>query len=276
MTQSSVSKSIFELEKELGVKLFERTKKGCTLTVAGEAFLPEAYHLVSVAENIKAKVSRLPSGESGMLSIGYATELMVDPLAECFRGFVKKYPAVNLSFLHHSSISVSRRIANNEIDLAFGRYDALIKRDGLEWRHVFNDPIYVFLPLGHPLAGESAITVEMLADETINIVSREINPGYFDVIQMLFYRKGIAPFMNTDFNERKSILFMVRIGRGITLLTKQWLKTHCVDDIVTLPLEEEYAYFDNGVAWRKDNANPAVSLFLDELFAYMGTSSDAR
>jgi DNA-binding transcriptional LysR family regulator len=269
MAQSAVSYSILELEKELGVNLFERTKKSCALTPAGEAFLPEAYRIITFSESAKAKMNKIALGHSGVLTIGYATELMIDPLAECLREFVQKYPGVELNLFNYSSVSVSRMLAENELDFALGRYDALIKRDGLDWKFLFRDKIHVLLPAGSRLARRKAITVDQLADETILMVSREVNPGFFDVVQKLFFSKGITPIMNTISNERMSVVFKVRLGLGVTLLTQQFLNTHRFTDIVAVPLDEPDSYFDNGVAWKKKIVNPIIKLFLGEVDAYI-------
>jgi len=269
LTQSAVSRSIAELERELGVKLFERTKKGCVLTLAGEVFLTEAYRIISLSETAKSKLQKIASGQSGVLNIGFPTELMVDPLAECIRNFSKRYPNVELNFLEYSSVAVSMKLLSGELDLALGRYEALIKKEEFEWRRLFRDQLLAIVPSSHRFAKEKSVTYEKLSKETIVIVSREVNPGYYDVIQKLFLSKGFMPIFNTASNERMSAVFKVRTGTGITLLTKQFMNTHKFDDLLAIPLDEENAFFDNGIAWRKNETNPIVRLFLDEIDEYL-------
>ena len=269
MTQSAVSHSISDLEKELGVTLFERTQKGCKLTSSGRAFLSEAYRIISLSESAKARIGKLSRGECGEITIGFATELMVDPLVECFRGFARKYPDIDLNFMEYDSVSVARMLVDDEIDMAFGRRDALFHRDDLLWRHIYRDPLQVLLPNGHRLEHEKSITLEQLLDETIIIVGREINPGFFDVISKLFLSKGITPIFNTICNERMAAVFKVRIGKGITILTEQFVKVHWFDDLSIVPLDADNAWLDRGVAWKKDSANPAVKLLLKAFDDYL-------
>ena len=269
MAQSAVSHNLSELEKELGVKLLERTKKSCTLTPAGETFLSEAYRIIACSENAKSLMNKLSSGNGGILTIGYATTLMIDPLADCLKNFVKKYSDVELNLLTFSSVSVSRMLAEKQIDIALGRYDALIKRSDINWRFIFRDDLYVILPKEHRLAKEKSITVEMLEDETIQIVSREISPGFFDVISKLFLDNGITPILNAVSNDRLTVLLKVRIGLGVTLLTKQFVNSYSLRGLVSIPLDEKGAWFDNGIAWRRESTNPVVANFISEVDVYM-------
>lgn len=276
IAQSAVSRSIMELEKELGVQLFERTKKGCVLTSAGQVFLEDVYKIINLANIAKSKQEKISSGESGKIIIGYASEIMIDPLTPCLKLYTAKYPNVELTFLNYTSIYVARKLSNSELDLGFGRYDSLIKRDELEWRRLFTFPLHVVMAKSHRLAGESRITVEMLENETVNLLSREYNPGFFDLVEKLFLAKGRTPILNTTSNDRRSTILMVRLGKGVTILSRQYLEAHNYSDIVSVPIEDENASYDIGVAWRKDNKNPAVGMFINEVDAFLQTPMNGR
>jgi DNA-binding transcriptional LysR family regulator len=269
IAQSAVSRSIAELEKEIGARLFDRTKRGCILTPAGEVFLEEAFKMITLANCAKSKVEKIATGKSGELVAGYPSELMIDPLVPCLKEFILKYPNVDLHFTNFNSLSVARMLHTGEVDVAFGREESFFKRENVEWRMVFRNPLHVVMAPEHRLAKERKINIEMLEHETIILLSRANNPGFFDVVQKMFLMKDMTPLLDTTVNDRMSAILLVRLGKGMTVLSKQYMSIHAFPDIVTVPIDDEYANMDLGIAWHKNVANPVVHLLLKEIDAYL-------
>lgn len=269
IAQSAVSRNIAELEKELGIKLFDRTRRGCILTPAGEVFLEEAFKLISLSDSVKTKITKFSSGEGGELVAGYPSELMIDPLVPCLKKFTEKYPNVALHFINFNSLSVARMLRKGELEVAFGREESFYKREEIKWRLIFVSPLHVVLPDDHRLAKEKKITIEMLESETIILLSRASNPGFFDVIQKMFLAKNITPLLDTSVNDRHSSILLVRLGKGVTILSKQYMTLHRVKGIVTVPIDDENAHMDLGMAWNREVANPVLRLFLEEVDEFL-------
>jgi len=269
IAQSAVSRNIAELEKELGIKLFDRTRRGCVLTPAGEVFLEEAFKFITLSDSVKCKLVKFSAGESGELMAGYPSELMIDPLVPCLKEFTKKYPNVNLHFINFNSLSVARMLRKGELEVAFGREESFYKREDIEWRLIFVSPLHVVLPEDHPLAKKKKVTLDMLENETIILLSRASNPGFFDVVQKMFLAKRITPLLDTSVNDRHSSILLVRLGKGVTILSKQYMTLHRVPGIVTVPIDDEYAHMDLGMAWKKEIANPVMRLLLEEIDVFL-------
>ena len=269
IAQSAVSRNIADLEKELGIKLFDRTRRGCLLTPAGEVFLQEAFKLISLTDSVKTKVAKFSAGEGGELVAGYPSHLMIEPIFPCLTKFTQKYPNVSLHFTCINSLSVAQKLRKGELELAFGREESFYKREDIEWRLIYISPLHVVLPEGHPLAGEKKITLEMLENETIITLSRASNPGFFDVVQKMFLAKNITPLLDTSVNDRHSSILLTRLGKGVTILSKQYMDMHRIPGIVTVPIEDENARLDHGMGWNKNVVNPVLRLFLDEVDAFL-------
>src|SRR5688572_15930303 len=71
LSQPPLSNQIRRLEDDLGVRLFDRTRRSVSMTEAGAALLGRARHLLSEAERARVEVVRVAKGERGVLSIGY-------------------------------------------------------------------------------------------------------------------------------------------------------------------------------------------------------------
>jgi DNA-binding transcriptional LysR family regulator len=269
ISQSSVSHSICEIEKELDVKLFDRTKRGVALTLAGEVLLEEAVKVVTIMQGVRSKINGISFGESGELRIGFASELMVDPLVPYLEYFCEKYHNINFLFRNYDSISILRQIKKGELDIGFDSREIFAGHDAINWRYLFRNPINVVLSLNHRLAKKKKITLDMLVNDPIILVSHDENPGFFEIIQNMFAAKGLTPILNATPNDKLTMVMMVRIGMGITLLSTQFMKLHNFENIAVVPLDEEFSYFDIGAAWNKKTTNPAVRLFLNEMNDYI-------
>jgi len=269
IAQPSVSHDIADLEKELGARLMTRNKRGVSLTRAGEVFYTEANKILMIALGARQKIEKLAEAESGELRIGFVSEQMAEPLVPFFCKYRESHPAVNLTFNSYTSIDVSRRIQNNEVDLALGRRESLASHNYTEWMLLYQDPFYLAIPKDHPLAGEESVNFEQVKDETILIMSNESNPGFFELVQRFYMMRGIAPLLNATSNDRIATIMMARIGMGIALLTKQFLNVYSFPDIKLVPLEEDDAFHEVGVAWNIMAANPLVEPFIAELRDYL-------
>ena len=272
MAQPSVSHDVAELEKELGAMLFARTKTGIALTPAGEVFYAEANKMIMIALGARQKIEKMSAAESGELRFGFVSEQMVEPIAPFLKQFHASHPTIGLAFNAYTSISVSRRIQSNEVDLGLGRRESLVRHEDMDWMYLYHDPFYFAVPEGHRLAQEEAVTFEQVKDETILIMSSESNPGFYDLVQRLYMARGITPLLNATSNDRIATIMMARIGMGIALLTKQFIDVYSFPDIRHIPLAEADAYHDVGVAWNKRGANPMVKAFLDELRDYIAVT----
>lgn len=266
LTQSAISHNIAELEKELEAKLFNRTKSSVSLTVAGELLLTDALKLDSSLRSTIGRVRMIAQGTVGELTVGYVFEPIAEHRLESFRRYREKYPDINVRFRTCDSISMSRKIIKNELDVGFSRYVTLADRKQLEWEYLYSDPLYIVLSTRHPLAGKDKLTVEQIAGETIVLMNRRDNPGMFDMVHHMFMADGFSPRINDSANDLFTTILMARLGIGVLILPGQF-KTLQTDDLLFIPLDDENAFHDIGVAWNKSNDNPALRPFLDELFA---------
>eukprot|EP01031_Cornospumella_fuschlensis_P012406 gene12406-15162_t len=94
--ESSISRSVRDLEDEIGVDLFQRSPRGVTLTAEGTLFLDEARKLMANAEESVKKVRALARGEFGEVHVGYAPTPTVEILPPAVAAFKTVAPEVKL------------------------------------------------------------------------------------------------------------------------------------------------------------------------------------
>ncbi|HEY0535026.1 MAG TPA: LysR family transcriptional regulator [Actinoplanes sp.] len=156
--QPSLSRQIQQLEKVLGVRLFERTRQGSHLTAAGKAFLPEALSLLGAAQ--RAANRARSAGGSGTLLIGYTGNLIVTSIVRELRR-----RGCTVRTLHFSLSDVAGALIDHRIDVAVTRLP--LPTDRFLVTVLYEEPRVLVVPLSHRLAGKESVTLHDFADEPL-------------------------------------------------------------------------------------------------------------
>jgi DNA-binding transcriptional LysR family regulator len=117
VSQPSISKIIKILEDRENVKLFDRGKKGVTLTEAGRTFLESCQCIFQEIENLRANVRTQREDCVGDLSIGASDNLCNYVLPKLFVEFWKKYPRVRVNLFNGTSNAIKNEVSNGNAEL---------------------------------------------------------------------------------------------------------------------------------------------------------------
>ena len=171
-SQPRISQQIAALEREVGTTIVERGARGVRLTDAGRALVEHSDGIlarVAAAEAELEAIAGLRGGRLRLASFPTAGATLV-PLA--IATFSRRHPAVELSLVEAEPEEALPRLKEGQVDMAMVfEYDALPRSvyepsyDGLELRPLLDDPMYVALPVGHPLADRPDLRLEDLATE---------------------------------------------------------------------------------------------------------------
>ena len=169
VSQPSLTSAIKELEKELGIVLFNRTGRGVTLTAEGMDFIPYARQVYGQYLNLMEKYGK---GGERKQKFGVSCQhysFAVKAFVEMVKGYdVAKY---EFAIRETKTLSVISDVASMRSEIGilylsdFNR-KALLKlmhSSALDFRHLINCNAYVYLWKGHPLAGKKSITFDDLA-----------------------------------------------------------------------------------------------------------------
>ncbi len=215
MTQQPLSQQIYQLEAELGVSLFHRTKRRIQLTDAGEVFLKEAHQLLLQAEQSIEKARQAARGEVGRLSIGFSGFATYSVLPKVLQTFRERFPQVELNLEEMTTSVQIQALLNKQIDL--GLMIPPVKDKSLLIELLLQEPLVVVLPETHLLAKESELALSMLADEPFILVPRHLEPGYYDQCISLFQQAGFSPKVVQKASQKQTILGLVSAGMGVSL-----------------------------------------------------------
>ncbi|WP_326825324.1 LysR family transcriptional regulator [Streptosporangium sp. NBC_01756] len=190
IVQSAVSQQIRRLERELGVPLFDRSTRYVRLSGAGERLLPEARAVLAATDRTRQVAADIRAGTDGVLRLG----IVQGPGDRIYRTLNELAAVAPRLQVRPRRLSLSARLSairSGELDAALVR--ALTDAPGLELLPIWTDPLYVALPVGHPLTRSADLRLEDLADLPLRLAPREDNPPFHDLVTDACRAAGIAP-----------------------------------------------------------------------------------
>jgi DNA-binding transcriptional LysR family regulator len=263
-SQSGVSHTIADLEKELGVLLFTRNRNGVKLTETGKQILMHASEIDNQMEQIFHTAAAAKGVQSGTLRIGAFPSFSNKVIPAIFQAFRNHYPGIELLLLEGSYAEIEAWIKAGAVDLGFVPNPC----EGLDMMVLVSDPLVAVLPATHPLSMENVISIEQLEDEPFLL----LKSGCETLVINAFQKKTLS--LNTQFEvlENSTIISMVEAGLGVTIVPSMILPANLVNIVVKQldpPIIREV-----GLAVRsKQLVTPVVAAFIKETQCWLEESS---
>ena len=233
-SQPGVSKAIIELEEELGVEIFARHGKRLKrVTEPGDHVLKSVEIIMREVGNLRRIGEQYSAQDSGTLSIAtthtqarYVLPIPVARLREAF-------PKVNVSLHQGSPDQVAKMVIDEiaEIGIAtesLAHYPELVTLPCYEWQHM------LVLPMAHPLASKTSITLEDLAAEPL-ITYHPSFTGRTKIDQA-FAAKRLTPRIALEAIDSDVIKTYVRLGLGVGIVAEMAMREDGTNsDLIALP-----------------------------------------
>lgn len=210
-TPSAVSQLIAGLEKELGLKLLNRSQKGVKLTSEGAGLVPLIRAYLAREREIYQYASELKGVVMGNLTIASYPSVATHWLPQVVRQFKNDFPGVHINIKEGVRPDIFKCFEQNEADLAF-----LVYADPMpyEWIPLAEVPLLAALPEDHPLAGLEKFPVKECENYDFILGSWG---NELEVINV-FNKYDIHPDIKYTTQDTPATLAMVKMGLGISLV----------------------------------------------------------
>lgn len=168
VTQPTLSMQIQKLEDELGVQIFNRTKKPIRLTKIGEQILKQARNILSEAKRMDDIVAQEKGFIGGEFKLGIIPTVMPTLLPMFLNTFINKYPKINLKIQELNTDNIITQLKEGKIDAGIAATP--LKYDNIEERPLYYEPFVGYLPEQHRLSKIEQLSQEDLQDENILVL----------------------------------------------------------------------------------------------------------
>jgi DNA-binding transcriptional LysR family regulator len=259
MAQPPLSRQIQQLEAEVGVPLFERTKRRVQLTSAGRVFLAEARATLAQAERAVEEARRAGRGEIGQLTVGFIGAASYSVLPRVLQAFRAAFPDVELVF--HEMTTDDQLRALREGRLALGFVRPPVADPVLAAETILREPLLAALPEGHALARQDTVALGALAGERFVLFPRPLAPDLYDQILQLCQSAGFQPAVAQEAVQMQTVVRLVAAGTGVALVPASVQQLHQAG-VAYRPLHDATAEVQMAVAWRRADPSAAVRHFL--------------
>lgn len=226
IVQSAVSQQIARLEREFGVRLFDRSTRHVRLTGPGERLLLEARAVLAAAHRMRGAAIEIVAGTDGVLRLG-TVHAPGDRVYRALNELASIAPRLRVRPRRLPPAERLAAVRSGELDAALVR--ALHGAPALEVLEVWDDPLYVALPAAHPLAAHPELRLDQLGRIPLRLADRTANPAFHDLITESCRAAGIAPPAGPPFTTLQQTLAEIASG------TPSWTVFYAVSTLPRMP-----------------------------------------
>jgi len=190
VTQSAITRSVADLERQIGYPLFVRTSRGATLTEQGRDFAERAQRLIEDSQDLLERPQGNEDAYAGVLRVGVCPASMEFVLIEPLARLLKAHPSIRLDVNGGTFQRTVQQLRSGSIDVAVGFEAAFVDWVDLKRQRIFNeDRGVLFVRRNHPILGVRRPTVRTLAQ--YDFVSPSDSRPYGAVIRAFYEDHGV-------------------------------------------------------------------------------------
>lgn len=257
VSQPNITVAIKKLESSLGIQLFERSQKQLSLTPEGSVFLSRVDVALRNVQDALIEIDDYKQLQKGTIRIGIPPMIGSFLFPRIYCDFRRQHPNLAINLFEEGSKKAREKLEEDEID--FGIVIISDPSPKLSVLSMATCQLVVGVPVDHPLAKKSSITLEDFADAE-SIFMKE---GSFLRSQILekCQSQGLEPNIIIESNQIETIKGLVSSGAGITCLLDFVLEN--TPGIKVIPFKEPL-FYDLGLAWKKERyVSHAAQAFID-------------
>ncbi|EJF89386.1 LysR family transcriptional regulator [Bartonella tamiae] len=243
-TQSTISKSLAQLESYYGARLIHRGKGALQLTSEGEYVYCHALHILAEQEAIKRDLDELKGLKKGVLKIGLppigSSELFAPVLAR----YTKAYPKIEIQIVEHGSKKLEELVKLGEIELAASLFPVA---EGFGYQDVRNEPVVALMP--NTLAkGRKALSAVEIAHYPFVLFESQF--ALTPIVLEAFQKKELKTDVSARTSQIDFLFGLIAAGMGIGFLPRMIAQKRVSDDVCMVEISDINIAWHMALIWR--------------------------
>lgn len=258
ISQSAVTEAIKELEHDLGVELFERHRRGLTITQKGHQFYRHAARILADVSDARRSFAAEVALPPGRLNLGATSLVAGYVLSDLLARFRRAFPSVEVTAIEENGDYIEHLLIGGELDVAVMVISNLRDRKALQAEIFETSPYKLWLPLGHRLAGADIINISDIASEPLIMLTvdeTEQNTG------KLLSAIGAKPRVAFRTRSVEAVRSLVATGAGIAVLPDLVYRPWSLegDRIESRDIAGALPVVQVGMVWRRGSSLPQAA-----------------
>ena len=262
LAQPPVSRSIQQLERELGARLFDRSTRRVTLTSVGESLVAPAAQIIEAVDGLARTARAAGRGELGHVRFAYAgasSNAMVGRLA---RAVKHRHPGIQFELLSQRFAQLAMgALMRGEIDIALGRWDHV--PSDISTRVIAVEQLVIAVPETHRLADHEAVSIADLRGESFVSLPAATGSVLLERLTSLTREAGFSADVVQYAPDTWTVMSLVSAEVGCALTLSSVVGTIADPHLRFLPLSDPVPPVELRMAWRTDTTDRALAAVLE-------------
>jgi DNA-binding transcriptional LysR family regulator len=223
VAQPAVSAQIARLEREVGQRLLDRSRRETRLTAAGDAMLPHARAALSAVANARLAIDELAQLVRGTVTLGTVTSHNVD-IPTLLADFHRAHPAVEITLSTDSSDALIDDVQSGALDAAIVSVGSDEVPSGLAVEVVTDEAIEAAVCLDDPWAGRTSIGLAGLVER--QLIALPIGAGIRAQLERACAAAGLKPRVAFEASTPVALAELAEHGLGVAILPQSVSRSH--------------------------------------------------
>lgn len=277
LSQPALSLAISELEKELGVVLFDRSSRSVAATDIGASFVEGATRVLRDFDQLIGEVGDIAQSRRGKVVVSCVSSIAGRIMPLALQACAERYPHVDVTVRDEVALQVLQAVRSREADFALTVSPAVVPGD-MVFEAMHEDRFHLVCPLAHRLAAMAEVPWRALDGE--RLVTLSTNSGTHQIVYDALSHAGATPAHSTPVSHLSTVHGMLESGFGVAVLPVIALPVPGHPTLVSRPLVEPAMFRTIGAYSRRDRSlSPAAGALMEvvrEVFASLSATNDRR
>jgi DNA-binding transcriptional LysR family regulator len=240
--QSTVSRTLTRLGRELGVPVVERHGRTLRLTPAGQALVPHAAAAIASANAGVEAVRSQEAGAHGTITLAFQSTLGERVVPALVKTFLHEHPGATFELIQTSRPRCLAALDDGTAEIAF--VSPLAEQPGLTTLRLHTEPLVLVVPHSHHLATRTKVALAEIAAETF--ICMKSGYGMRTYLDDLAAAAGFTPMIGFEGDDLATLRGLVSAGLGVSLAPRD---PHGAPGCAEIPISDPEAVRQIGACW---------------------------
>lgn len=258
--QSPLSRNIRELERDLGVRLFDRTTRSTRLTRAGQLLLEHTSRIFLALDQARLSVKAAAAGYQNQLRVALSDSITPPRFTALLAQCRQEDPDVEIRLFEVPFSQQIRGLNDDLYDVGFAQSADV--GEGIVAEPAWTDPLVVAVPVRHPLLAHKRIPLDEVLRHPLVMCDPQLCEGYDRQIARILRRVDMDPLIAEQVASFDLMLTLVAAGYALALVGSSQIAASRIPDVVSRPLAGRSPMLTTYLLRRDVDPSEALSRFI--------------